>query len=336
MSDGALAARARGLTAQVIAGEALAAIDAAPDGPALAEALARADLALPGGAGADAGAAADTIDRLARDRTASDLAILARHDACGALAVIALDEDRRSLRAIVRGIAAGASAERRLAGTVPTARLPAPVLTALAGAATLADAAALLARGRHPLAAALAARPGTDPKGGSAPRLASLDVLEIELGLARRFVEWAARGPRDRAMRSYLAQLVDAENAGAAVLLASRGGDLPAERAFLDAGVRGRRLDRARFLAAAAGPLDAACAVLAGVFAGTPLAAALFAPGPAALEDAALTWQLATQARLRRSEPLGLAPALYAVLRRRDEARHLRRAGWRIALGAAA
>jgi hypothetical protein len=154
--------------------------------------------------------------------------------------------------------------------------------------------------------------------------------------LTRLFAARAARGPLDRAMRSYLAQLIDAENAGAALLLASRGGDLSAERAFLDAGVPGPRLDRARFLAAAAGPLDAACAVLAGALAGTPLAAAVFAPEPAALEDAALAWQLQTQARLRRSEPLGLAPALHAVLRRRDEARHLRRAAWRVALGGAA
>ena len=335
MIDGALAARARGLTAQVISGDALAAIDAAPDGPALAEALARAGVALAPGAGPDA------IDRLAGDRAASDLAILARHDASGALAVVALDEDRRSLRAIVRGLAAGTPAERRLDGTLPTALLSAPVLAALAGAATLADAAALLAHRRHPLAAALdVPRPAvkrSEQAGGEGGRAAlGIDPLEIELRLTRQFAERAARGPRDRAMRSYLAQLIDAENAGAAVLLASRGADLPAERAFLDAGVPGSRLDRARFLAAAAGPLDAACAVLAEALDGTPLATAVFAPEPAALEDAALTWQLRTQARLRRREPLGLAPALHAVLRRRDEARHLRRAAWRVALGGAA
>lgn len=312
---GPVAARARGLTTTVIAGDALAAIDAAADGPALARALACAGLALPAGT-----AEADAVDRAARDRTAGDLAVLARWT--GALDAIALDEDRRSLRAIVRGLAAGASAARRLAGTVPTARLPAPVLATLAAATGLADAAALLDRRRHPLAAALhAPRPPVDP-------------LEIELALARRFAEHASvRRARDPALRAYLAQLIDAENTGAALLLASRGGDLDPARAFVPGG---RRIDRATFLAAAAGPLDAACAALAGALAGTPLASAVFAPGPAAVEDAALAWQLATQARLRRTEPLGLAPAVYLVLRRRDEARHLRRAAWRIALGGSA
>jgi hypothetical protein len=51
--------------------------------------------------------------------------------------------------------------------------------------------------------------------------------------------------------------------------------------------------------------------------------------------DAAVAWQLQTQAHLRRIDPLGLAAAIHAVLLRRDEARHLRRAAWRVAMGAA-
>jgi hypothetical protein len=158
-----------------------------------------------------------------------------------------------------------------------------------------------------------------------------IEPLEIELALARRFAELARS--RDRALRTYLAQLIDAENTGAALALVSRGDGLDPGHAFLAGGLR---VGRDAFVAASAGPLDAACARLAAALAGTPLARAVFAPEPAALEDAALAWQLATQARLRRTDPLGLAPAVFLVLRRRDEARHLRRAAWRVVLGGAA
>jgi vacuolar-type H+-ATPase subunit C/Vma6 len=304
----AIAARARGLTATLVAEAALVEIDRAPDASGLAAALTRAGIACP------AGVTGERIDRLAGARVAADLAILERWT--DRLAPVALDEDRRTLRAIVRGLAAGVAGERRLAGAVPTARLPAARLAELAACATVGELAAALARHDHPYAAAVAAA------------RAPIDLLELELALAHR---WAALArSSDRAMASYLAQVVDAENTAGALVLASGRHDLAPERAWLPGG---DRLGRAGFLAAAAGPLDATRAALAAAFAGTPLAAAVFAAEPAALEDAALAWQLATQARLRRREPLGLAPALYAVLRRRGEARRLRRAAWRIALG---
>jgi vacuolar-type H+-ATPase subunit C/Vma6 len=311
----AVAARARGLVTTVVSGDALTAIDRARDALELAAALARAGLTLPAGIG-DPGTP-DTIDRLAGTRVASDLAILARRT--DALAVLALDEDRRSLRAIVRGLAAGVAADRRLMGTVPTETLPAPLLAALAGSTSVAELAALLARRRHPFATALAST------------RTPIDLLEIELALAQRFAEHPR--PRDRALRTYLTQMIDAENTAAALLLAARGSDVELDHAFLAGGLR---VDRGTFTTAAAGPLDMSRRRLATALARTPLAHALFAAEPAALEDAALAWQLATQLHLRRTEPLGLAPAVYLVLRRRDEARHLRRAAWRVALGAAA
>jgi len=311
----AVAARARGLCTTVVSGDALAAIDHASGAVELAAALVRAGLAAPTGIGDP-----DTIDRLARDRVASDLAILARRT--DALAVLALDEDRRSLRAIVRGLAAGVSADRRLIGAVPTATLPASLLAALAGSPGVADLAAQLARRHHPFAGALA-----QARAPSAP----IELLEIELALARRFA--GLPRPRDRALHTYVTQVIDVENTASALLLAARGADLELDRAFLPGGLR---IDRDTFATAAAGPLDAARQRLADALVRTPLARALFAAAPAALEDAALAWQLATQLMLRRTEPLGLAPAVYLVLRRRDEARRLRRAAWRVALGGAA
>ncbi len=309
----AIAARARGLVTTVLSADALAGLDRARDAHALA---AIAGVAEP-----------EAIEHAVRDRAHADLATLARWS--DALAPLELDEDRRSLRAIVRGLAAGASARRKLAGAVPTARLPTRALAALAGASSLPELVDLL--GDHPLAPALAQ-----------PRL---DPLELELALARRFGELART--RDRALRTYLAQVIDVENAIAALLLAERGRGYAADAAFV---AGGGLIARATFAAAASapprvierpapgfdpGPVDAARARLARAFAKTPVARALYAAEPAAIDEAALAWQLATQAQLRRLQPLGLAPAIYAVLRRREEARHLRAAAWRLALAGA-
>ena len=46
-------------------------------------------------------------------------------------------------------------------------------------------------------------------------------------------------------------------------------------------------------------------------------------------------WQLATQARWRRVEPLGLGPVLWLWLRMRREHAQVRLAAWRLALGGA-
>lgn len=306
----AVAARARGLVTTLVEGDALAAIDRARDSSELAAALARANLHVSGPQDADA------VDRLACERVARDLAVLARWT--DALAPVELDEDRRTVRALVRGLAAGAPTARRLLAAIPTARLPARELAVLAASTTIDELASGLARCGHPLAPALA--------GTRTP----VDSFEIELRLAHRFAELARS--RDEALRTYLAQVIDAENAGAALLVAVRGGSVDVARAFVPGG---RWVDRKTFTGASTGSIDNARSRLAVALAGTPLAGALFQPAPAALEDAALAWQLRTQARLRRSEPLGLAPAIYAVLRRRDEARHLRRAAWRVAMGAA-
>jgi hypothetical protein len=297
-----IAARARGLTTEVLTADLLAAIELARDPPGLASALEKARL--------PADPAPDAVDALTRARTSRDLAILARWS--GALAPLELDEDRRSLRLVIRGLAAAAPAGRRLLGTIATASLPSPVLAALAAAPDLAGITDVLARRGHPFAAVLADQP--------------LDTLALELALARRFAELAR--PRDHAMRIHVTQVIDAENVEAALLIAARGAGVP------DAFVRGgRELGRDAFEAAVRQPIDAARETLAAALATTPLADALYAPAPGALEDAALGWQLATQRGLRRLQPLGLAPAIHLVLRRRDEARRLRRAAWKLALG---
>ncbi len=308
----AIAARGRGLATTVIPPGLLAEIDVARDGDALARALSRAGVIAP-----VERCDPETLDRIARDRVASDLAILGRWTA--ELDALVLDEDRRSVRAIVRGIAAGVSTERRLAATIPTPRLSARSLAMLAAAPDLGELVELLVYVQHPYATPVAAH--------QAPG----HTLELEVALARCCFGLART--RDRALHRYLAQAIDGENTASALLLAARGGELERAPLFISGG---ELVDRDAFLAAAAGPLDVARDRLGAALAGTPLSRALYAPAAAAVEDALLAWQLATQARLRLHMPLGLAPALHAVLLRRDEARHLRRAAWRLRLGGGA
>ena len=305
----AIAARARGLGTTVLGADVLSELARVHDLDQLAGALAR------GGVIPPAVCDAEAIDRLVRDRIARDHATLRRYSA--ELGPLELDEDRRNLRAIVRGLAGAVPARRRLAATIPTAGLPSPVLAALAEAPNLGEIAAILVRRGHPFAAVFSRT--------------SIDLLELELALARRFAEVARSN--DRALRTYLEQLIDAENAAAALVLATRSHDLAPGSAFVAGGCR---LDRATFVVAASGPIEVARDHLSHAFAGTPLERAVLESAPSAVEDAALAWQLETQARLRRIEPLGLAAAVHVVLRRRDEARHVRRAAWRVALEGAA
>lgn len=309
----ALAARARGLETRLAGDALLAEIERAADERGLAAALGRAGL------GEDV--AWTAVDQAVRHRLATQLAILARwtRDDPDALVAIELDEDRRSLRAIVRGLAAAIPAERRRLATIPTSRLPERTLARLAGAASIAELRARLAHAGHPLAAAL-------PTGDTT----AIDVLAIEVALTSAFAAHARPRAADRAVREYVAQLIDVENATSALLVAARGRGLAHSSLFVAGGTR---LDAATFERAARAPLDDARELLASAFAGTPLPPALRALAPSSLEDAALAWQLATQRRLRRTDPHGLAAALHVVLRARDEARRLRRAAWRLALG---
>ncbi|HTJ45202.1 MAG TPA: V-type ATPase subunit, partial [Kofleriaceae bacterium] len=181
MTWAALAVRARGLGAHLLSEDALAAIERASDRDTLLAALAAAGVLV-------TSADPDAVEAAVRARAALDLATLARWDpSARALDAITLDEDRRSIRAIVRGIAAGVRAERRLEGALPTARLPDRVLTALAACATARELRDAL--GDHPLADAIE----PSPRAG----IASIDLFETELALARAYASRARVASND-------------------------------------------------------------------------------------------------------------------------------------------
>jgi hypothetical protein len=259
----------------------------------------------------DAGGSPTVVEDRLRDRAATELAILVRWGG-PAVAPLELDEDRHTVRAIARGVVANIGPTARIAGAIPTRSLSLRRIGALANASSFGELRRLLHD--HPLAHAFDAT----------------ELFIVEHELARLYLEHARL--RDRAFVVYRAQLVDIENAQAALVLATRGGDLDREALFLAGGAR---VTLATFLLACASP-EAARETLSHAFAKTPLATALFAAGSSAIEDAALAWQIATQARLRRTDPLGLAAVLALVLRRRDEARRLRRAAWATLLGGVA
>ncbi|HEY5948558.1 MAG TPA: V-type ATPase subunit [Kofleriaceae bacterium] len=250
----------------------------------------------------------EAVERELRRRLATDFKILARWASRDQLAVLELDEDRHSLRAIVRGLAAGVPSERRRIAAVATSRLTERVLDELAAATSIDAIARELAAIDHPLHDAFE----TDTT--------SIDVFAIELALAKSYARAARAHAHDRALATYLAQVIDAENATSARLLVARGGNIVPAEHFIPGG---ERLSLAAFTAITR---DNIRDVLAEAFADTPLARNVD-------EDTVLAWQLATQRKLRRSDPLGLAAVVYAVLSRRFEIRRLRRAAWRSALG---
>src|SRR6185369_13383282 len=67
------------------------------------------------------------------------------------------DEDRRTLRAIIRGAFAGIPAADRMDGVIPTATLPPRAIDQLARAVDLPALAATLMAIRHPFGSAVAA-----------------------------------------------------------------------------------------------------------------------------------------------------------------------------------
>ena len=307
-----LVARARGLAGRLLSEELLVDVERARDVRSLAAALRGAGITT---------ISAPAVDATVRRTLANELALLVRwtgerNGRRDTLAVIELDEDRRSLRGILRGLAAGVAPDSRLEGAIATSHLPERALTQLATAATIADLQRRLARLDHPFSRALIVEPG------------AIDLVAGELALARAFAA-ATASTRETAARIYIAQLIDIENVAAITAFRSRGRALHVDRLFL---AGGQRLARDQLIAMA--KADAWREQLARTFARTPIASAIFAP--AALEDAALTWQLTTQARLRRSDPHGLAAVLHFVLCRRREAERLRRAAWRVAFGGAA
>lgn len=235
------------------------------------------------------------------------------------------DEDRRSLRAILRGATAGVAAESRLAGLIPTPSLPERLLETLARQPRCRDVVALLVFWGHPYGSPLLAAVASDPP----------DLFKLECALNHTFALRASRGARrgGRALRAFVEESIDIDNLLGGLVLAANELELSPEAAFLPGGRR-LTLDRFRTAARTRNPLQAADQLAAG-FGETGIArlARRHASAPAALEEALMRLrgkQLRDQARL---DPLGPAPFLSYLFRLRVQSRNLGRLLWGAALG---
>jgi V/A-type H+-transporting ATPase subunit C len=267
------------------------------------------------------------IEGAVRRLAASKLRLLARW--CGnraaTLAIVFEEEDRRSLRALIRGAVAGTASDARLAGTIPTASLPLRALEELARQTHLRGMGALLALWGNPYAVVLGKRESSEHP--------DLLRLEVRLGqeFARRALEAARQG--DGVLQAHVRDTVDLENACAALLLAGGDSDVsPAECLILG----GERITPAVYQAAATAPdREVAARRLARALGSRPVARALLraAGRPSELDDELLAAQLAERRAAARLDPLSSAPLLSYALALRAETRTLGRLVWGVALG---
>jgi len=317
---GDVIARARGLGTRFLPPETLDDLRRAQDLRVLAVALADRGV-IPAEAPLDA----LTLDHAIRRHAAERLRLLRRWAGARAatLAIVFDDEDRRSLRALVRACVAAAPLESRLAGLIPTATFPERALHELARQPTLSAMAGLLAAWRNPYADALRVRREAEPP----------DLARLETAISRRFFRTAKAGARgDRELEAYVATLVDLENAWTALALA---GDAEGEdrhgglELFLPGG---DALAAERFVASTrAEGVAAARALLATAFAGGAVADA-FDPAAAEPERAALEGLIRHAARRRRLAPLSSAAVIEFALRQRRETIALAEILWTLAL----
>lgn len=240
-----------------------------------------------------------------------------------------LDEDRRSMRALVRGAVAGSPEAARMAGLVPTLRLPERALHELAQQRTPADVAALLSAWNHPFGSALLA----------ATRSPATDLLRVELALNEAWARESAvalrHAPRGHGTRRDLAAFVteaaDVENALTALQLAGQRTSIPHDALFMP---NGKVLTRAVFLEAAASPsVEAAQATVARAFHDTPMARAFDGP-LREIEERVLAARLRVAVKNSFRYPLGAAPVVLYVLRLRAQVRDLCLIIWRLSTGA--
>lgn len=320
-----ITARARGLGSHLLRPAAIRQLAASRSLGVLAAELARVGYPVESGAPLTA---AD-LDRMVAAVAGGRLNLLARWLGPRLAAVRALFEGREvaALRAVVRGIAAGAAPASRVRGILPTPLLPPPVLARLASAESLSALHRLLMQAGHPAAEVMAATTGVANHA---------DLLQTELALRRWWAARVAAGARRAGgdARRLAEASLDRENMVALLEASTWGVELSAEEVFLPGG---RRLPLAAFQALAREPDPGPRRTgLARTFRGTPAGRILADPG-VALEAIPRRLLEATIAEARREaglRPMSLAPLVEVVLRIEAEARDLRQVVHALALEA--
>jgi vacuolar-type H+-ATPase subunit C/Vma6 len=311
-----LAARARGLAARLYTREELISLARSTNLDVFATQLRATGRTI----GAFEHATPMELDRAVRRGAAGVLATLEgwAGERKAALQVIFDEDDRRNLRALIRGCFAGAASESRLRGLVPTTSLPERALGELAGANRIAELAARLTLWRHPYAEAFEAE----------ARKNQPSLLDIEVALDRLAFRRALAGAKtaDAHLTAHVRRSIDLTNAWSALLAGEP--DAP----FFEGGALLTRTIHQR-VHKAKNRLDA-IAVLASAFAPSPLRHVFTPANAARLEETALRTMERDEHRAILLDPLGSAPVLWLALRLRTVSADLTRIIWAIALQA--
>ena len=316
-------ARARGLATRLFTRGQLESLARAADPRALTAGFRHLGLPVPGERET---ASPPELELAVRRWAAAALGTLARWAGprVAALAVIYEEEDRKSLRAILRGVVRGAAAEARLSGLVPTPALPERALEELARQTTPAAVAALLAAWRNPYGPPLVAVAGA----------AQPEPFALDLTLDRTFAARALAASRRAGaeLAAYVRETIDLANALTALVLAVAGKDVVPKDVFLPGG---ERISIAAFEEAAAlGEPGAAGMRLARGLAPSPLAEPFrhVTTELSGLEEAVLRIRIRELARRTRRSPLGPGPVLWFAVRLRAQVVDLQRIVWGAAL----
>jgi vacuolar-type H+-ATPase subunit C/Vma6 len=324
VADVALTARARGIATHLLSRAVLEDLARADDLATLTRRLARAGVVPAASSEApDVFALERAAARRAGDRLRQLYPWQRRRP--GVLDVFEARADRRSLRALLRGAAQGASTRARLGGLVPTRSLPPRLMERLAAQASVSAVVHELLLDAYPDADRLLAAARQAPIGLLALEAALLD------GFARR-AAYAARGTDD-VLQAFVGEVIDAGNAINALLLAGDPREIDPSQLFVDGG---RWLPRPVFVAAAgAGAREAAAGVLTAALARSPLAAIVSTRTAevSRIERAFFEAALQRITLAARRDPLGTAPLLRVLLLIEAEARNLRTLAWGAALG---
>jgi vacuolar-type H+-ATPase subunit C/Vma6 len=244
----------------------------------------------------------------------------------GVLDVFAADQDRRSLRALLRGAGQGAPGEARVGGLQPTPLLPRLALIELARQPSPADVVGHLLTLAHPDAAQLL----------PFVRKTQPDLLALDRVLLQAFADRATRAAvhTDRILCDFVAELIDIGNAENALAMAGEPADVDAADNFVSGG---RWLSRSAFRSAVtSGTPQLALTRLTASLARSPMFSSL----PVVAADAGhlirgfLSNMLARLARHARMDPLSSAPLLRVLLCIDAQSRDLRTIAWSVTLGA--
>jgi len=313
---GDLVARSRGLSTRLLGAEAWPGLVAARDLDALKTTMR-----------VDGGTDAQSVERAIREVGASRLTLLRGWAGTRARVLVVLfeDEDRRTIRALLRGAVANVPASLRLTGLVPTPSLPAALLRQLAEQPNAAGVASLLAARDNAYGRAV-----LEESLGELPHLLALEA-RLDATFATRATEAARDGDRD--LRAFVRLLVDVQNCWSAIIVHGEQDAAVAMSLFISGG---ERVGRRRFERAfAASSRSDAADILAPAFGRATLGVALrdHAP-PASLDGAALTTALGWARQAARRAPLGTAPIIWYVLRQRAELRAAQQLTWGLALSA--